>query len=73
MSVHVVHTSVMHDSESCEVCIHVQSNDDWSDERADHYLVFDAALHDRFSGDNHSSVHAFQHNSDLIRGPPCFT
>ena len=72
MSTHVVHTAVLHDAETCEVCIHAQSNDDWSDERSEHYLVFDTALHAQFNGANHLSVNTTPNTADLIRGSPSF-
>lgn len=73
LSAYMVHTSVVHDTETCEVCIHVQSNDDWLNEDSLHYLVFDTAQHAQFTAENHLAVHTLQNTADLIRGPPCFT
>jgi len=73
MSAYVVHSSLAHDVEKCEVCIHVQSNDDWSDERSEIYLAFDIALHAQFNGDTLLSTNHTSPATDLIRGPPSFT
>ncbi|TDR22313.1 hypothetical protein [Marinicella litoralis] len=73
LSAYVVHTSLAHDSETCEVCIQVQSNDDWSEQSSSPYLVFDTALHEKISTATQLADYHFQPAADLIRGPPSFT
>ncbi len=73
MTAHEAHAAVSHDVEACEVCIHLQSNDDALADTSVAYLAYDIALHQKVV--NHSSITAniALHSSDLIRGPPLYT
>lgn len=73
LSAHVVHTSLVHDTETCDVCIQVHANDDWLDPSSDSYLLFDTALNAQFIGENHQLLNTYHHPSGYIRGPPALT
>lgn len=74
LTAHEMHAAVSHDAEeACEVCIHVQSNDDVLPAAEPHYLLLDVAYHVKIK----STTQTFQSNTscaaDPIRGPPQFS
>lgn len=73
LTAHEAHAAVSHDVEACEVCIHVQTNDDMDVDSAQTYIELETALHIKCSGNiNEVSQNTIQ-SADLIRGPPKFS
>ncbi|MGJ8664442.1 MAG: hypothetical protein ACSHWU_12375 [Marinicella sp.] len=73
MTAHAAHATVVHETEKCEVCIHMQTNDDWMDEPVKHYLVHDTSLHQKYASEINHSVNFKVLPTDLIRGSPLNT
>ncbi len=70
LTAHEVHTVVIHDVETCDVCIQIQSNDDGSDDASPQYIELDLAFHLKTKAENHTLKLLFQTTADYIRGPP---
>lgn len=73
LSAHEAHAAVFHDIEACEVCIHVQSNNDLDIDSAQPYVEFDIALHIKCSGNFSEFISDSVQTAEFIRGPPTFS
>ncbi|MCX7554713.1 hypothetical protein OS175_12555 [Marinicella sp. S1101] len=70
LTAHEAHSAVSHDVEACEVCIHVQSNDDAVPASAATYLSMETAIAIKCSGNFNAFIKPTTQHTDLIRGPP---
>ena len=72
LTAHEAHSAVIHDVETCEVCVQAQSNDDSTTGQQPQYLLFDDAL---IKNRVHQTVSnpVEQTAVDFIRGPPIFS
>lgn len=70
LTAHEAHSAVSHDVEACEVCIHIQSNDDALNTPANSYSEFETALPTKCSGNINALFNKRSYTADLIRGPP---
>jgi hypothetical protein len=73
LTVHEVHMSVNHDIETCDVCIHMQSNNDAIVDTSPQYVLLDAAFHLKIKAQYPHLKPSLQTTADLIRGPPAFS
>ena len=73
LTVHEVHMSVNHDIETCDVCIHIQSNNDAIVDTSQHYILLDVAFHLKIKAQYPHLKPSLQQTADFIRGPPAFS
>jgi hypothetical protein len=73
LTAHEVHAVVVHDAETCDVCIHIQSNNDALVDNPPQYIVLDLAFHLKFKAQITRFQSTLNSTADLIRGPPSFS
>ncbi len=73
LTAHEVHASVIHDVETCDVCIHIQSNDDGLGNLSPPYILLDVAFHLKIKAQQNPLKLTLQPAADYIRGPPTFS
>jgi len=73
LTVHQVHAATSHDSEHCEVCIHVHSNDDTTQANHPEYKVLDVASHLKTKTRLKCLKPADKTTAEFIRGPPTYS
>lgn len=73
LTVHEIHASVIHDVETCDTCIHVQSNGNALEVSNSQYLLLDTAFHLKIKTPQQQFTPSLPHTADFIRGPPLFS
>ncbi len=73
LTAHEVHASVIHDVETCDVCIHIQSNNDVLGDISPPYILLDLAFHLKIKAQQNPLKPTLQSTADYIRGPPTFS
>ena len=68
-----VHASLNHDAETCDVCIHIQSNDHALGDENPQYIILDMAFQCKIKAKNNSFNPLIQPTADYIRGPPIYS
>ena len=73
LTVHEVHMSVNHEIDTCDVCIHIQSNNDAIVDTSPQYILLDVAFHLKIKASSPHLKPSSQQTADFIRGPPAFS
>lgn len=73
LTAHEVHSAVIHDVETCEVCVQVQSNDDSATGQQPQYVLFDDAFHIKTKAHLTILSPVEKIAVEFIRGPPIFS
>ncbi len=73
LTVHEAHSAVIHEFETCDVCIHIQSNDDSTLNYQSQYILLDVAFQIKIKAHTHDLIPTIQTTVEFIRGPPTFS
>ena len=73
LTVHEAHAATSHETEACEVCIHIQSNDDVLPVNSPQYILIDSAFHLKLKAQYLPLKNTIDYSADFIRGPPQFS
>ncbi len=70
LTVHEVHASLMHDVETCDVCIQLSANGGAVVDKTAPYALLDVALHIKIKAQQTPLIYASEQAPECIRGPP---
>ena len=72
LTVHQVHAATSHDSDHCEVCIHIHSNDDTTGPNNSEYALLDVATPLKTKTRINCLKPVVKTTVEFIRGPPTY-